>query len=278
MAIWRLNEEKNGVEIVFDKKPANEVLDKVKAMGFGWHGRDKYWYAKQTPERIEFAKKIAEITAETGAEVVETVAEAPKTTDTSDWGGEFSKGYMGATRWDGKNSHKSLYGADLSKAIREDLKAHGVKGVTIANHSYANGQSITATCKPKDKDIIPYDEWQKRIKFITDVCKDWVPVNEGDEDNPRWGNIHIEKFYTLDADEQKRIFEDCKKLEYERLQRLNDVSYRLEDDKLPFTGEFIRKLSMVKACIDSYNYDDSNSMVDYFDTNFYYSIKTYTSR
>ena len=58
MALYRLNEEKNGIEIVFEAKPAEDIREALKASGFRW-GRG-YWYAKQTPERLALAQKIAE--------------------------------------------------------------------------------------------------------------------------------------------------------------------------------------------------------------------------
>lgn len=37
-----------------------------------------------------------------------------------------------------------------------------------------------------------------------------------------------------------------------------------------FTPEFLEKIKAVRACMDAYRRDDSNVMVDYFDSNFYY--------
>ncbi len=58
MANFRLNEEKNGVEIIFPAKPADEILAELKAAGFRW-GRG-YWWAKQTPERLALAARLAD--------------------------------------------------------------------------------------------------------------------------------------------------------------------------------------------------------------------------
>ena len=58
MATYRINEEKNGVEITFSRKPAEDIREALKANGFRW-GRG-YWYAKQTPERLALAEQIAE--------------------------------------------------------------------------------------------------------------------------------------------------------------------------------------------------------------------------
>lgn len=48
------NEEKNGIEVKFNTKPAQEVINDLKANGFRWHRVKKVWYAKQTDERMEF--------------------------------------------------------------------------------------------------------------------------------------------------------------------------------------------------------------------------------
>ena len=215
MTTYTLNAEKNGVEITFGEKPSTEIRNKLKELGFRWHGLNKLWYAKQTDERIQFAITLANTTETEPTTEDKPKAEAP--VDFSDWSGEHSAGYMGATRWDGSKSNLRLYGSDLSKAIRNDLKAHGIKGCTVKHHSFANGQEIIVT----------------------------VTAEDGD-------------FTVQDIDKYKNT----------------DVSYRLDrEDKLPISDEFRVKLTRVKQCLNAYNYEDNNAMVDYFNTNFYYSIR-----
>lgn len=55
------NEEKNGIEVKFNTKPAQEVINDLKANGFRWHRVKKVWYAKQTDERIEFVNTTFKI-------------------------------------------------------------------------------------------------------------------------------------------------------------------------------------------------------------------------
>jgi hypothetical protein len=55
----RLNAEKQGIEVVFSSKPGEEVRAQLKAHGFRWSRRAGLWYAKQTPERLEFAQQLA---------------------------------------------------------------------------------------------------------------------------------------------------------------------------------------------------------------------------
>ena len=216
MTTYTLNAEKHGIEIMFGDKPDKAVRDTLKSLGFRWHNMKKCWYAKQSDERMEFAIKIAN--ADEKPQAAEPVkADEPVTeVDFSDWGGKTSEGYMGAIRWDGSKSHLRLYGSDLSKAIRNDLKAHGIKDCTVSCSSYANGQTITVKVTAKDSD------------------------------------------FTVD--------------DIEPYKRRQDVSFSLEDGRLPITDEFKTKLKRIKQCLDSYRYDDSNAMVDYFNTNMYYHI------
>ena len=73
MIKYFINEEKNGVEVKFDSKPNAGTLDTLKSNGFKWNPKKKVWYAKQTPERIELAKALAENTEP------ETTTAEPKT-------------------------------------------------------------------------------------------------------------------------------------------------------------------------------------------------------
>lgn len=54
----RINEEKNGVEIVFSGKPGEDVRDKLRANRWRWSRRGGLWYHKDTPEARLFAERI----------------------------------------------------------------------------------------------------------------------------------------------------------------------------------------------------------------------------
>jgi len=55
----RINTDLNGVEVLFNEKPAQAVIDPLKAHSFRWNRREKLWYAKQSPSRIDFANSLA---------------------------------------------------------------------------------------------------------------------------------------------------------------------------------------------------------------------------
>lgn len=60
MTTLTLNKKLNGIEIKFDCKPISSTLESLKKSGFRWHRQKKFWYAKQTPERIELAQSITD--------------------------------------------------------------------------------------------------------------------------------------------------------------------------------------------------------------------------
>ena len=132
----RENSEYNSREVYFSGKPAAETREALKALKMRWNGKKCCWYGFATESAIIATIQGAELTAnpETGAAVV-------------------TSGYMGGGAIYGAKSNRALYGKDLSAAIRADLKAAGVKGVTIACESYSGGQSIHATITIERSDL-----------------------------------------------------------------------------------------------------------------------------
>lgn len=54
-----INENLHGIELKFTAKPDDETREALKENGWKWHRKKAVWYAKQTPERLEMAQKIA---------------------------------------------------------------------------------------------------------------------------------------------------------------------------------------------------------------------------
>lgn len=69
MTTLAINKEVNGIEVIFDTKPAQAIIDSLKNSGFRWHRVKKLWYAKNTEERLLLAKSIAGEKAEPKKEV-----------------------------------------------------------------------------------------------------------------------------------------------------------------------------------------------------------------
>ena len=241
------NAEYNSREVYFSGKPAAETREALKALKMRWHGVKKCWYGYASEHEIITAIQGAELTAnpEQGATV---------TTD----------GYMGGGAYYGAKSGRYLYGADLAAAIRADIKAAGIKGVTIRCKTYSGGQSITATVTIERGDLVQgyRIEDQELLHYLN---------SHGAYDGERW------VYYSKELDNPETWADLAAKVsayeisKYSKAQSINH--YHIENYH-EIVDAFIAKLQKIRDIITAYRYDDSNSMVDYFDTNFYYDIDT----
>lgn len=71
-----LNKQLNGIELIFQEKPATEILTMLKGNGFRWHRQKKLWYAKVTDERKAFVKELQKSNTEI-ISVPNNVSETP---------------------------------------------------------------------------------------------------------------------------------------------------------------------------------------------------------
>lgn len=236
------NPNYNSLEVYFDGKPSEAVRNALKAHKFRWHSVKRCWYGYGISEESLAAAITGTTTEEEPASVI-------------------ADGYMGGGAVYGSKSNRHLYGADLSAAVRADLKAAGIKGVTVKVHSYSGGQSLAISCKFSHSDYLPWEQYL--AQYTISPGQYWIYTDTG--------TIHIDRYYAMTAAEQEQIRHDAAAHDYRRIttteQQIHSVS---RVDYL--TAATFAKLEAVDAIVSAYRYDCSNSMVDYFDTNFYYTI------
>lgn len=64
--VWSRNLEHEGLQVTHVEKPSQDVIDRLKKAGFRWSSRQRLWYAKETPHRVEVLEQIAEYGGEVG--------------------------------------------------------------------------------------------------------------------------------------------------------------------------------------------------------------------
>lgn len=250
------NYEYNSREVYFSGKPAAETREALKALKMRWNPKKGCWYGYAAEHEIIAAIQGAELTADpTQGAIV--------TTD----------GYMGGGAYYGAKSGANLYGADLAAAIRADIKAAGIKGVTIRCESYSGGETIHATLTIDRADLTeaptadPTRHYTCEFERLLIRYNYWTVGGE---------QITCKRFYEMSEAEQTAIALKYHAEQRERFANRQSLNkYHTESEDNPeLSAAFLAKVKKVIAIITAYRYDESNSMVDYFNTNFYYDLHT----
>ena len=88
-------------------------------------------------------------------------------------------------------------------------------------------------------------------------------------------SIDICHYYDLDEELKERIRQETAEIEYRRdYTTVNSLNQYHIDKYEGFTAQGREKIKAVLAIVSAYRYDESNTMVDYFNTNFYIDIYT----
>ena len=256
----RDNHQYNSREVYFDGKPSRATLDALKALKMRWNHVKACWYGyAQERELIN-----AIISGDRDGEDI--------TGEKTEGATVYTDGYLGGGAVYGSKSDKHLYGADLSKAIREDIKAAGIKGASVRCKSYSGGQSITVTLSLPASAYVSLEDFICNYQINTSC--DWIDY---DDEGGKCRTISVSDYYSsqTSADERKKIRIGAAALEYKcEAESENELNQYPLDKYTVYTPETMEIIERVNAIIIAYRYDKSNAMVDYFDTNFYYTIRT----
>lgn len=243
------NNDLNGIEIKFESKPNAATLEALKNAGFRWHNVKKVWYAKQTPARVAFAQSLGSIEAQ------------PETQPTAK-----------TINLDGLGANKPrLWGAELSKAIREDLKNRGVDGVRVRMGRGGYTTSIYVTVKATAADLASIEEAKVRFNLSAFACE---VQTRNVYINNKWLNYY--DFENMTQEEKEKAHTDYIIYSIKHLRSFNhyhtDRRYYWE-----FTAAFYNKILAVCKIADQWNYDNSDIMTDYHDVGYYLNIDIETT-
>lgn len=270
IAAKKENKQLNGVELYFAVYPLNGTKETLKKAGFRWNRKKSCWYAKKSTGADRVADICAETTLDEYKEIAEKTGEAvqeigktaPKAKKTA------KKAVKEEINLDGiESKEKTCYGADFAKVIREELKARGVKGVTVRARKSGYTDGITITIKATADDIASVEEAKERYpyhKFSFDACNyhgiytdHWLYENEferlADAEKEEQYNIYINRMLT-------------------REYTIHSISNDSRNDKIDMTTGFFKKVLAVYRIANQWNYNNSDSMTDYFDVGYYLDI------
>lgn len=154
-------------------------------------------------------------------------------------------GYMGAIGYKGSNSHLRIHGTELKNLILNELKKNGIKASARQSRG-GYTDSFTFTFKFPKEWLLSDEELKK------DISKNEWKYRKYLED---WGYTKEQTFNCLKVEDEFQV-----------------NHYYIYDD-IRLKEKALKTLAVADGIISSFNYDNSNIMVDYFDVGFYYSLR-----
>jgi hypothetical protein len=208
-----LNSELNGVELYFNEKPLQNIIDSLKNSGFRWSGFKKCWWAKQNENTLKTANILSG--NETITEQKEQITE--------------------------KNIHKTV--KENKKSLWERVQfIKGTANNSKYDYRYVGSNYTGLSVKETASEI------RKQLKGLFPEVKFSVTSD----------------YNSIDVVIKQSPY-NYSKLEYNPELTPRDYrEYEIEHNK--------ELNAIVKYCnelLSSYNYDDSDSMSDYFNCHFY---------
>lgn len=237
----RPNKEYNSNEVYFDGVPGKETREALKALKMRWNPKKGCWYGFATTEEIERA-----------CGDVLTIPEAKRT--------EQGTLYEG---WQGGNNNKWTTDEQLKKYILADLKRCGIKAtMRFQRGGYTTAFAVTLTIKA---DMIrTYEDWKKDHRIA------WYDWNYYTDEAGKVQAIYGDKLINC---KDAELLDNIAKTEYKmELERLTDHATYHAGTLRILTDEGNAILNTAQQIINSYNHDNSNAQIDYFDTSFYHTI------
>ena len=152
---------------------------------------------------------------------------------------------------------------ELKAFLMADFKKAGIKASVRFNRAgYLT--SITVTITISANDVKSFEAW----------AEDWRPSFSGwlcyTNEAGRVESIFAERFYGMSEAEQAKLLPNIKRTEYDaEVRRLTECgcSHSGKEDVLTDNGNKI--FETVQAIVTSYNHDQSNGQIDYFDRDIY---------
>lgn len=244
----RANETWNSNEVYFTDKPSEAVREALKALKLRWNRTKACWYGFATEHTI-----------------INAIREAEASDPETEAGTIITDGYLGGGAVYGPKSNTNLYGADLAKAFREDIKKAGLKGITVRAGKATYTDSFTFTVKVTESDVS--SEKITSTELLGMLCKG------GAYNGSRW--VYVEEVgYDSNAPAFVQLREEVTEYRQKEALKGMSINHYYIDKYTEYTEAFRKKLQKLNEIIKAWNFDKSNGMVDYFDTNFYYTIQT----
>lgn len=177
-------------------------------------------------------------------------------------------GYYGSNYPD----NKYLTDAELAKRIRAEIKKCGIKA-NVRKESYSMGRTIIVTVKLQNDDFIPFEQY---LDTFTIHNVTWIALAEPvvtAYETTLEGIIRDSDYIKLNKEDREKVRRSFCLWCYKDILK-DGVSINNANDRSNFlTNKGNETMQKVQRICDSFNYDYSEPMTDYYDVNFWSEIK-----
>lgn len=231
----------NSLEVTFNEKPSAQIRNILKSLKFRWNPKKSVWYGYSTKETLQKALEASE---------PEQLANQKINTEVN-----YTDGYLGAVEMTGCNYSLNNDITDINKIVKKQMKkAFPMFKTKTSSKKYSGGQSITFT-------LLVDQSYLKSDDELVEVLADHYFRYPGSWNLGRNINRYSD-------------FEEVKAAVILNLDRLKEAAFNEYNTfEYFFNDQAIEALNYAKQLYKSFNHDDSNIMVDYFDRYFYDNYK-----
>lgn len=201
MMTINFNEEKNGIEVSFQEKPEQSIIDGLKAHGFRWSRPQKLWYARQSDERAAFVRSIDD-----GAVVAVPRGETPQESPVFDlWALTRTEDIPNFYTAEHLHDRK-----EIARRVRTHLKSRfPMVKISVTKDDFAGGGSIDGRIK-----AAPWAKDSEEMKSILNYCDKYLNAFNYDNSysySDYWDVNFYDSFRT-DYDYEQTAYKDADKI------------------------------------------------------------------
>ena len=256
------NKQFNSLEVSFNEKPTKEIRDNLKALKYRWNPKKCIWYGYSKEDELIQALSDG-LDDNNKIKQIET-------------GGNFFEGYLGARGWEGVNCHKQFELKDVNKYLKQVCKKNYGVDIRTKYNSYSGGESTYITIILNEKSFKTIEEVLELFNNInpqnTDERNYIIQAAFSSEDSSALYSDRWIDNYNRQSIEERNV---TVKNWYENIYKYQHQTYvGSSSEALAWflNDRYKQAVHVVLSTLQSFQYSDSNSMVDYFNTNFYYFV------
>ncbi|PPB12856.1 LPD29 domain-containing protein [Brevibacillus laterosporus] len=264
----KINEELNGIELYFNSKPVQKVIDNLKENGFRWSGFKKCWYTKQSERAFQIARSFANDSEQVAISIEKVVKKTKtKNNNISLWD---------STQWTDIEVNREQYTKEMAKEIRTHVRKRfpQCKFSVTSDYNSINFYIVSSPYEKESKYLIaireycskllnaynhcydpadPYTDYAGSYNFYGWVEIDWqysqTEVTEEIENNMKDFDINFEEAQKAEEERRHQEF-----LEWQQQRELEEIEFKKHQQEEQKQTEFIYNSVDVKTLEENEQY------------------------